>query len=198
MRIPGLNHDLWFSFSAESPKKFEVSLQNVEDVAKYKERFRTKGSGQFMYVKLHGSYGWSSQDGTDAMVIGYGKKGRIDKEPLLSWYLTIFKEVLHASDRNLVIIGYGFGDEHINEIIASAINERGLRLHVICPMEPDEFRNRLRGLSGFNTQQIAHGHEIWKGVFRYYRNQVTDFYTAGSYAKFPSRAKSFFRNIGLT
>jgi hypothetical protein len=52
------------------------------------------------------------------MVIGYGKRGRTEKEPLLAWYLQLFKEVLNAGDVNLVTIGYGFGDDYINGLIA--------------------------------------------------------------------------------
>ena len=149
-----------------------------------------------MYVKLHGSYGWLSQDGTDAMVIGHGKKGRIEKEPLLSWYLSLFKEVLHAGDRKLVVIGYGFGDDHINEIITGAIKEKGLQLYIICPMEPEQFRNQLLRLHGVNIELNPYGEDIWSGLYGYYPSKVTDFYDIYSNT-LPPRGEVFFKNIGL-
>jgi hypothetical protein len=200
MKIPGITIDpsLWFSSSAEPPEKFQVKLPNSNALADYKKTFQTKGTGHFMYVKLHGSYGWQSHDGSDALVIGRGKRGRIAKEPVLSWYLELFNEVLHAGDRNLVVIGYGFGDDHINEIIANAIENSGLRLYVICPMEPEEFKNRLLNLNGFNVKEIKLGLEIWNGLYGYYRNKVTDFYTAHSDSIFPSRGEQFKKNLSLT
>ncbi len=203
MRIPGVHNPEWFKFSVESSDKFQVRLPSSEEVVRLEEKLREKGTGQFMYVKLHGSYGWLSQDGSDAMVIGHGKRGRIQKEPLLGWYLSLFKKVLREGDRKLVVIGYGFGDGHINEIIADAIQERGLQLYVICPMEPAQFRNYLTGLHGQNVlhgenvRLIPDGKKIWRGLFGYYPNAVTEFYDSRSASILPPRGKCFFENIGL-
>lgn len=73
------------------------------------------------YVKLHGSLNWRSFDGSDAMVIGDRKEEQINKEPLLKWYFEIFKEVLFQTERKLMVIGYGFGDEHINGVHAMSL-----------------------------------------------------------------------------
>lgn len=196
MRLPGLQNPEWFRFSVEAAETFQIQLPGIADVSKFQRRFWDKGTGKLMYVKLHGSYGWLSQDGTDAMVIGHGKKGRIEQEPLLSWHLSLFKEVLYAGDRKLVVIGYGFGDNHINEIIAAAIKDKGLQLHVICPMEPEQFRNRLMRLHGFNIKPNPYGEEIWSGLYGYYPGKVTDFYDTHS-STLPPRGQTFFQNIGL-
>ena len=42
------------------------------------------------------------------MVVGGGKEERIAKEPLLKWYLDLFREVLTGPECNLLVIGYGF------------------------------------------------------------------------------------------
>ena len=65
------------------------------------------------------------------MVIGRGKEQLIQKEPLLAWYFKIFKEVLFQTNRHLLLIGYGFGDDHINDIIANAIKQYGLKIYII-------------------------------------------------------------------
>jgi hypothetical protein len=44
--------------------------------------------------------------------------------PLLSCYSDIFKAVLYAGDVRLMIVGYGFGDKHINAVIAEAVEKR--------------------------------------------------------------------------
>ena len=198
IRIPSLSHPLWFKFSAEPAVRFEgVQLPDAETVAHYKELLRTEGSGQFMYIKLHGSYGWLSKDGSEAMVIGEGKTGRIEKEPLLKWFLSIFEEVLHAGNRNLVVIGYGFGDHHINAILIDAIKDSGLRLHVVCPMEPEAFKAHVKELHGDKIKQYYYGHEIWNGLCGYYQNKVTDFYDGHSPSIWPARGEEFIQNLGL-
>ncbi len=76
----------------------------------------------FYYIKLHGSFNWKRSDGTDALVIGKDKKEQISREPLLRSYFDIFKAVLSQENKKLFVIGYGFGDPHINEIIANSIS----------------------------------------------------------------------------
>ena len=73
------------------------------------------------YVKLHGSFGWKSSKGTDSYVIGKEKEKHITEEPLLSWYFELFRSALSESNRKLMLIGYGFRDRHINEVIANSV-----------------------------------------------------------------------------
>ena len=94
-------------------------------------------------MKLHGSVGWRSADGSELLIVGTTKSAAIENEPLLRWYSDLFKKVLHAGDRNLVVIGYGFGDPHINAVIADGIKQHGLRLYLVTPQSPDEFYAQL-------------------------------------------------------
>lgn len=97
----------------------------------------------FHYIKLHGSYNWKSSDGSDILVIGLNKEEQINNEPLLKWYFDIFKEVLSKDGVRLFVIGYGFRDKHINEILSNSIQEHGLQLYVLSPQKPSEFMNSL-------------------------------------------------------
>lgn len=115
----------------------------------------------FFYVKLHGSQNWKSFDGSDQMVIGKDKKGLIEKEPLLKYYSECFKKVLSRSDIRLFVIGYGFGDEHINEIISDSIKKHNLRLYVMSPDNPENFKNNL-------YNHLPCGKTIWNGLTGYY------------------------------
>lgn len=88
------------------------------------------------YFKLHGSYNWLSSDGSKRMVIGPDKEGQINREPLLKWYKgDIFTKLLNRDGVKLLVIGYSFGDSHINLIIAQAINDKGLKFCVVCPKD---------------------------------------------------------------
>jgi hypothetical protein len=60
------------------------------------------------------------------MVIGTGKEEQIAGNALLAWYLGNFERVLTIGGVSLLTIGYG--DEHINRIIASACRNNQLRL----------------------------------------------------------------------
>ena len=100
-------------------------------------------SNQLYYVKLHGSYHWKDSAGNAHMVIGEDKTGQISREPLLMCYSKLFDEVLSVGDVELLVIGYGFGDEHINKVIADSVRDHDLGLHIMSPEAPEEFKNDL-------------------------------------------------------
>lgn len=56
----------------------------------------------------------------------------IGSTPILQWYLQLFEAHLSQPDARLMVIGYGFRDEHINAAIDRAA-ARGLKLFVIDP-----------------------------------------------------------------
>lgn len=115
---------------------------------------------RWCYLKLHGSYGWRRPDGTVPFVIGRDKLNAIFADPLLKLYFEIFEEVLEQDDRRLLIIGYGFRDEHINAALAKAIKDHGLELYILCPTEPARFKDML--------QKVKCGNELWKGLHGYF------------------------------
>lgn len=88
-------------------------------------------TGQNNYIKLHGSFNWRSADEQkNLMVIGGDKANQIGQIPLFNWYHGIFREVLHAGDVRLFVIGHSFSDDHINRIIQSAVKTAGLQMFV--------------------------------------------------------------------
>ena len=132
--------------------------------------------GNFFIIKLHGSHNWKSFDGSTKMVIGRGKTEQIQKEPLLNYYFEIFKEVLFQDSRRLLIIGYGFGDDHINGIIAEAVRAYGLKIFVISPSSPEKFRNEL-------IKEKKFGEDIWQGISGYFPYKLTDIFPENSSIK---------------
>lgn len=117
----------------------------------------------FYYIKLHGSFHWKDSMGKNMMVIGTSKEEDIEKEPILKWYKTIFESVLFRSDCRLLIIGYGFRDQHINEVIVNSIKDKGLKLFIICPADPEKFKNDTLKYTGSDNKKI-----IWEAVSGYY------------------------------
>lgn len=196
--VLGLRSPAWFNDRLRPTLERDnlVRLPDESKVDAEVARFGAKGAPRFVYVKLHGSLGWIGSDGGDAVVVGTTKSDIIQHEPLLRWYLSVFTEVLRAEGQRLVVVGYGFKDEHINNIIADAIRDAGLRLIVISPLQPMDFRNLLVPVSGFVGETLHRGLELWEGLAGYYRGSITDFYDATS-TPLPARGAALFRILGL-
>jgi len=167
-KIPGPEHHDWFTPRLGDSEPPIVKVPDVEEVNKLRNKFWSKQSGleRFLYIKLHGSYCWQSEKNKDCMVIGCEKEGRIADEPLLAWYFDIFKEVLSIRNQTLVVVGYGFMDRHINNIIADS-RKSGLRLCVISPLIIENFRNRLCNTARSDINRVHRGKEIWKMIWDY-------------------------------
>lgn len=121
--------------------------------------------GNFFLIKLHGSYNWKSSDGSEAMVIGRGKTKQMMKEPLLRYYFEIFKAVLSQGKRRLLVIGYGFGDEHINSVISKAIKDDELKLYILSPVSPEKLKKELCEGPKKSEDTII----IWNGISGYFQ-----------------------------
>ncbi len=93
------------------------------------------------YIKLHGSFNWKDSKDNKIMVIGTSKLEDIEKEPILKWYLKMFECILSMPERRLLIIGYGFRDKHINDVIVNSINKYGLKLHINYHKDRAAFEN---------------------------------------------------------
>lgn len=156
----------------KSPLDFSdfITLPNEEEVNRVKSAGLPKY--EFNYIKLHGSYNWKSYDGSEIMVIGLDKEDQINKEPLLSWYLDIFKETLSNDGVRMFVVGYGFRDKHINEIIASSVKEHGLQLYVLSPQKPSEFWVSLC------SPCVEKGNIIYEGLYGYFPYDLSQVFPA--------------------
>lgn len=98
------------------------------------ENFRLAPNMQ-PFIKLHGSHNWISDSGDPLMILGTDKSARIAALDVLRWYLDLFKGEFNEPTR-LMIIGYGFRDPHINEILLAAARSKNLELFLVDPMGP--------------------------------------------------------------
>lgn len=131
------------SLKRKSPLEQNDFIRLPDENAIETAKLAFTSSTDFHYIKLHGSYGWTSSDGSDMLVIGQDKVHRINNEPLLSWYLEIFKDSLRQDDVKLLTIGYSFRDEHVNKIIVDSVKNNHLKLYVLSPERPKEFIDRM-------------------------------------------------------
>ncbi len=89
------------------------------------------------YFKLHGSSNWVASGSDELLVLGDNKRSIIDRYPVLKWSHEQFKASLSKPNTSLMVIGYSFGDDHINEMIREAVTNHKLGLFVIDPLGVD-------------------------------------------------------------
>lgn len=164
LSIPGIdNNPEWFTTCFNKPlEELDYCKLPNEDQLSNKDILL---EGSYFLIKLHGSCNWISYDGSEVMVIGRGKKGKIHKEPLLKLYFEIFENVLSQGRRRLFIIGYGFGDKHVNKIISKAIIKHELKVYILSPESPNTFKEKLCNGSEKSEDTI----NIWNGISGYFQ-----------------------------
>jgi SIR2-like domain len=124
------------------------------------------------YIKLHGSANWLIDERSGRLLILGGQKAAsIAQHPLLTRYHLMFEEHINGPDAHLMIIGYGFNDEHINEAIGNAV-AKGLKIFIVdvrgvdafdkfdhsapIPGHPDGYAERLRpSIIGESRKQLT-------------------------------------------
>jgi hypothetical protein len=111
------------------------------------EKFRIEDGLQPCF-KLHGSSNWKDSQGGSLLVIGGDKSSAIQSHAVLTWYFEKFREKLSEDDSKLFVIGYGFRDPHINEVIIEAVQHNGLKFFVINPSGSDVVRRANPSFGG--------------------------------------------------
>ncbi len=179
------------------PDGQNVTLPDAATLEKAAQEFSGRDSGRGLaYLKLHGSFNWRRHDGSPALVIGANKGRALSTEPILKWYQEIFRNVLHEPGRSLLVIGYGFRDTHINETILSAVKSAGLRLFVMSPRTPEDFKDSICGARRNQMRLPGQGDEIWESLYGYYCGSVESFYTS-HHVQLPPQGRALFRDLGL-
>lgn len=165
-RCPGVPifNNLGYDFSS---KDF-VTLPTEDAIEKTEKDFLSCAG--LIYIKLHGSYGWKSSDGSNQMVIGKNKSVLIEKEPILKWYFDLFKNTIYEGGKKLVIIGYGFNDQHINEILVEGVKNHDLQIYIINPEPVTNLRKH------FELEGHYYALPILSGLRGYFPNSLEDIF----------------------
>ncbi len=105
------------------------------------------------YFKLHGSSNWITREGQQLLIMGGEKAKEIRLHPILDRYASLFREHLVGVDARLMVIGYGFRDGHINDVIKLAAQGERLRMFIIDPQGAD-IAYSLNETSGHNRVYV--------------------------------------------
>ncbi|HLO97918.1 MAG TPA: SIR2 family protein [Fimbriimonas sp.] len=172
IRIPGLNSGDYLQNDLKRRIHVDDTVENVMRSVQ-----RVNG---VTYIKLHGSADWYNKDG-ELLVIGSDKEDFIRQSPLLSAYRNIFEQACSVEGMKMLVIGYGFADNHINKILAEGI-ARGLRLYVWERMDRASWTRRLGNYGGKSKEEleaehmpyIQYGEEILSGLDGYLTNDMAE------------------------
>ena len=93
------------------------------------------------YFKLHGSSNWKDAGGEPVLIMGSAKSGAIDRFPVLRWYHDEFKRLVGRPGAKVMVIGYSFQDEHINQVICEASTRTGLGTFLVDPAGRDVLKD---------------------------------------------------------
>jgi hypothetical protein len=109
----------------------------------------------------------------------------------------LFKEVLHRDGCNLVIIGYGFRDAHINAVILEGIQKYSLRLFVVSSDPPGGFRWGLSSNRVEESFTATEAQEIWSSLHGYYFGTAKSLHNSERPGDLSPVGKTLFHNLAL-
>lgn len=134
---PGINYPYQLNepIRRDSPLSNEMYITIPFQEIPAEERTKKLDIGNSFYIKLHGSFNWRDSDQQRLIITGQSqsKSQKIKTIGLLNWYWDILRNVLNQGDVKVLIIGYGFKDKHLNEVLEQAIFKNNLRIYIVSP-----------------------------------------------------------------
>jgi SIR2-like domain len=92
-------------------------------------------------IKLHGSSNWREAGGGPLMILGADKLRAIGSSSILARYFEYFSNCLCGEPSRVCVIGYGFRDTHINDVLLDAVNKQGMKFFLIDPAGAELYRS---------------------------------------------------------
>jgi hypothetical protein len=83
--------------------------------------------------KLHGSVRWRTNDGQPILIMGGGKTMAINRFPVLKASFDAFDRYLAMPDLRLMMVGYGFGDDHVTQRMTAAAEAPDAKTFFVDP-----------------------------------------------------------------
>lgn len=150
-------------------KKFDINqfkYRVVDDTNRYKEKWQPVSKETNLY-KIHGSINWKSNEKGELQQVDFNDEDDQvviyptmlkHKETAQAPYSELFREFsncLQKKDTTLIIIGYGFPDEHINNIIAQNLKNQDFNLIIFGDVEEENVNNFHDNFKNFNLHLIG-------------------------------------------
>lgn len=144
-------------FSTKLIQSFDINqfkYRSVDDTNRYKDKWQPVNKEANLF-KLHGSINWREKNGylihdnneseelNSSNVVIYPTILK-HRETAQSPYSELFREfsnTLQSPNTTLIIIGYGFGDDHINNIISQNLNNADFSLIIFSDINEINIEN---------------------------------------------------------
>lgn len=124
------------------------------------------------YVKLHGSWNWHHTEGYVINITGVNKSSDMDTTKILKTGRNLFNKVVKTK-LNIVVVGYSFGDPHINDILLDAIHNQS-RIIIISSESYQKMRER--GVNFEKHKNDSDSREVfYASIAKYYQFKFEDF-----------------------
>jgi hypothetical protein len=114
-------------YASSKAEKLTAQWTPLTDFTSYKPH-----TAQPIY-KLHGSVNWRDSAGGQLLVMGANKQALIQESAILRWYSEQFQRYISESNSRLMVIGYSFNDEYINNLIFEASQSAKLGMYIVNP-----------------------------------------------------------------
>ena len=196
------NYDLFNEYSLENNRivystgfennlhrKFDVNLfrsRVVDDTNRYKDVWQPTYK-EANLLKIHGSINWTSDeegqliqkdniDKTDGEIVIYPTMLK-HKQTAQAPYSELFREfanILQVPNTTLIVMGYGFPDEHINNIISQNLKNQDFNLIVFgdkTEKKMGEFFEDFKKVTGFH---LIGGNTSIENVKAHYFNYIVN------------------------
>jgi hypothetical protein len=149
--------------------------------------------GRHNYLKLHGSSNWQHSEGYAINLTGNSKRSVIESTNILKPALTLFEKVIEHKLK-IVVIGYGFKDAHINDLLIDAV-DNGSSLAVINPIQLNDFYKSKLNFKRHNKKKACS--RLFNSIERYYPLSLKDFSYKDAFAiEKLDNLKAFLENTG--
>ncbi len=131
------------NYCIQYPKDY--NFENFIQVIKYQDDNKPILS-QTNYIKLHGSANWCHSEGKEVLISGTKKTGKISSFNALQANFLLFEKLCEIQKLRIVIVGYGFKDNHVNKHILRAI-DNGAQLAIIDSKTQTNYYNNAQKFS---------------------------------------------------
>lgn len=157
-----LNYDLCVERLNDRDFRVETGFAGYSDRYMWDwERFEESGPNplpQIFLYKLHGSINWKRHDETkhlfsveqveniepDKMEVIFGRDFKLEAADPYLFYAYQFRRYALAA-KLIIIVGYGFGDAHINKMLTQGLqHDPKRRVLVVCNCEEDKVEELVR------------------------------------------------------
>jgi hypothetical protein len=128
------------------------------------------------YYKLHGSSNWFAEPhGARMLIMGTNKASSIAGSSILARYMEEFRKRLLLPETRLIVIGYSFGDKHINDAIQAGVNRETLKLFIVDPQGVDVL-NKVGPQEGAPDARTLRD-RLFQGLYGASRRQLRSIFT---------------------